>query len=71
MKRDMASVVRSLIREEEARKAEDSSGSRNELTTLSVPLTPLGERHFTIDLSDSRIFRNLHTFADLLVNEVI
>ncbi|MBN2438455.1 MAG: hypothetical protein JXL20_07610 [Deltaproteobacteria bacterium] len=73
MKHDYRSVIRTLIREQESSEtgsAEDI-GLRGELTSLGVPLVRRGEHHFSIDLSNVHVFRNLHTFVQLLTNEVL
>lgn len=73
MKRDVSDMIRTLIQKQEAKDAaaapfEESPG---ELTTLGVPLSRKSDKHYIIDLTNIRIFRNLHTFVQLLVAEVI
>jgi hypothetical protein len=69
MKRDVNDVLRSLIRDREEKAAgPDVDGH---LTTLGVPLVRQGDRHWLIDLTRIRVFRNLHTFVGLLINEVV
>lgn len=73
MKRDVSSVIRTLIRDEGVREARETPEreSRSELTTLGVPLVRRDAHHFVIDLTNIRVFRNLHTFVQLLINEVV
>jgi hypothetical protein len=73
MKRDVGSLIRTLIREQEAREAEAAPvlESRGELTTLGVPLVRQDQQRFVIDLTNIHVFRNLHTFAQFLINEVV
>jgi hypothetical protein len=69
MKRDVNDVLRSLIRDREEKAAgPDVDGH---LTTLGVPLVRHRDRHWLVDLTKIRVFRNLHTFVGLLINEVV
>jgi hypothetical protein len=70
MKRDISSVMRSLIRDTGARGAPEST-SPPELTTLGVPLVRRDARHIVVDLTHIHVFRNLHTFVQLLISEVL
>lgn len=73
MKPDYQNVIRTLIR----RRASDEERSpaeaeqESELTTLGIPLVRHDEHHSSIDLSRIHVFRNLHTFVQLLANEVL
>jgi len=73
MKRDVSGMLRTLIREQEAKDIKEAPAgeAEGELTALGVPLVRKSERHYVIDLTNIRIFRNLHTFAQLLADEVI
>ncbi len=73
MKPDYQSVIRTLIREQESAETDSAAkaGQGGELTTLGVPLVRQDEHHCSIDLSRVRVFRNLHTFVQLLTNEVL
>jgi hypothetical protein len=72
MKRDAGELIRKLIREQEIRKKGSVvSGEQGEPTSFGVPLVRSHDHHFAIDLTNIRIFRNLHTFVQLLINEVL
>jgi len=73
MKRDVGDMLRTLIQEQEAKDTKETAAAeaRTELTTLGVPLVRKSDRHYVIDVTNIHIFRNLHTFVQLLVNEVI
>jgi len=73
MKRDVSDMLRTLIREQEAKDIKETPAGEapGELTALGVPLVRKNEKHYIIDLTTVRIFRNLHTFVQLLVDEVI
>ncbi|MEE9913452.1 MAG: hypothetical protein K4571_17205 [Deltaproteobacteria bacterium] len=73
MKRDVNDMLRTLIRNQEAEDSKEASAGETpwELTTLGVPLVRRSDQHYAIDLTHIRIFRNLHTFVQLLVDEVI
>ena len=72
-KRDINSVIQTLIWEENKGKADEAarSGLPLAMTTLGVPLERRDERRLVVDLTDIRVFRNLHTFAQLLIGEVM
>ena len=70
MKRDVSSLLRSLIDEEKGKRGLDPAAGPC-LTILGVPLDRQGDGRFAIDLTNVRIFRNLHTFVQLLISEVI
>ena len=72
MKRDVGDMLTTLIRNQAGREApETAAGAPGELTALGLTPMRLGERHVAVDLSRSRIFRNLNTFVSLLADEVI
>ena len=73
MKRDVSDMIRTLIQKQEAKdaKAAPLEETPGELTTLGVSLIRKSDKHYTVDLTNIRIFRNLHTFVQLLVAEVI
>ena len=72
MKRDVSQLMRTLIREQEDNTVRAvASGREDELTSFGVPLLHLKDNRFTIDLSKIRVFRNLHTFVQLLIDEVL
>ncbi|MDD5167596.1 MAG: hypothetical protein PHN75_02175 [Syntrophales bacterium] len=71
MKRDVGDLIRTLIRDQEEKREATAPEGQGELTALGVPLVRRHDRHFVIDLTNIRIFRNLHTFAQLLINEVL
>ena len=75
MGRDVRSLMKTLIREKEMGETGGGvtleKGSPGEMTTLGVPLEGRGGRDLCIDLTHVRVFRNLHTFAQLLIDEVI
>jgi hypothetical protein len=73
MKPDYQSVIRTLIRRQESEEAGSAAqaGQESELTTLGVPLVRHDEHHSSIDLSPIHVFKNLHTFVQLLTNEVL
>ena len=73
MKHDVSDTLRTLIRKQEAEDIKEAPAgeAQGELTALGVPLVRKSERHYIIDLTNIRIFRNLHTFVQLLVDEVI
>ncbi len=73
MKHDVGSVIRNLIRDEAVRETSEAPERepRSEMTTLGVPLVRRDAHHLVIDLTNIRVFRNLHTFAELLINEVV
>lgn len=73
MNRDVSDMLRTLIRKQEAQDIQEAPAGETpgELTALGVPLVRKSERHYIIDISNICIFRNLHTFVQLLVDEVI
>lgn len=72
MKRDVSDLIQTLIKDQEVKDASAPfGGARSELTSMGVMLTANGERNFSIDLTNVHVFRNLHTFTQLLCNEVI
>jgi len=73
MKHDVSDMLRTLIRNQEAKDASIAAypDSPGELTTLGVPLVRQSDKHYVIDLTHLHLFRNLHTFVQLLVDEVI
>lgn len=73
MKRDVNDMLRTLIRDQEARDVREAPAGEapGELTALGAVLVRKSERHYLIDLTPLRVFRNLHMFVSLLVDEVI
>ncbi|MRR17376.1 MAG: hypothetical protein EG826_13060 [Deltaproteobacteria bacterium] len=73
MKRDVSDMLRTLIRTQEAKDANEpvNSEAPGDLTALGAALIRKSERHYLIDLTPLRVFRNLHMFVQLLVDEVI
>lgn len=72
-KRDVGSLIRTLIHQKEGAGNETDFSPESpaeQQTTLGVPLEHREDRHFVIDLSAVRVFRNLHTFVRLLVSDV-
>jgi len=73
MKQDVSDMLQKLIRTQEAKDARQEvvSESQGELTILGAPLVRKSDKHYVIDLTNTRVFRNLHTFVQMLVGEVI
>lgn len=73
MKSDVSDMLRKLIRTQEIMDTEGGvvSEASMELTTLGVSLICKSDKHYAIDLTNTRVFRNLHTFVQMLVDEVI
>ncbi|HPL67993.1 MAG TPA: hypothetical protein PLG94_15785 [Smithellaceae bacterium] len=73
MKSDVSDMLRKLIRTQEITDTEGEvvSEAPVELTTLGVPLIRKSNKHYVIDLTNTRVFRNLHTFVQMLTEEVI
>jgi len=73
VKPDINSVIQTLIWDENRAKTDEatSSGQHLVLPTLGVPLERRDDRHFVADLTGVRVFRNLHTFVQLLIGEVM
>lgn len=72
MKRDVSDLIQTLINDQEAKCASGLHRDvQSELTSMGAILTASGERIFSIDVSNIHVFRNLHTFTQLLSNEVI
>lgn len=73
MKPDVNDMLQKLIRTQEAKNqsGEVVSAEPEKLTTLGVPLVRKSDQHYIVDLTNNRVFRNLHTFGQMLTEEVI
>jgi hypothetical protein len=73
MKPDYQSVIRTLILEQDRQEAASGAakGAPEGLTTLGVPLVRRDGGLCSIDLGRIQVFRNLHTFVQLMTNEVL
>lgn len=73
MKPDVSEMLRKLIRTQQAKNQSEEvvSEAPGELTTLGLPLMRKSDKHYVIDLTNARVFRNLHTFVQMLADEVI
>ena len=72
-KRNVQNLLRNLMQDREAGREDSAACPDSQMmpTTLGEPLVRRGDRLFVIDLTRIRIFRNLHTFVQLLADEVI
>jgi len=69
--KDVGRLLQKLIQEQESEDAGRPLQKEHFLTSLGVPLVRAEQNHFTIDVSDLRVFSGLSTFVQLLTHEVI
>lgn len=71
MSKEVGNLLQKLIQEQKDGERAAAAREEHHLTSLGVPLIRKDEKHFTIDLSDLKVFSGLSTFVHLLAQEVI